>query len=751
MTKVLLTYNNFSRAKVDHDVNGRFDLPIYRSGADVFRNFISNFKGNAIYRYGFESIYEFEDCELVEFRFSDEQSYILLFYENKIRFLSYDGFNNFGWVLDGGLPLEVATPYTLAEAKQLKYTQNADVMVITHKDHAPRKLIRTAANAFTFNEFARKDDPFGLTYDATKVITGITQAANAVVTSTAHGYSTGDMVRITGVAGMTQINNYTARVTVINANSYSIDVDTTAFTAYTSGGVSAKSLTGDFPALCLFYKARLFYGASRLKTTSIWASETGNFDIFTLPDLVTDTSALRLTIADITQPIENLFGGDNSLIAFSRQGLVAINGGGVGEDITAENVTATITSAEGAGSAIPLSKDGLIFYISKNNRSMYYFRYDLLTESFVAQDANFISYDITKGGISSIRYIKDRNDLIVGVRGDGCLVNLNFQREEQIVGWSEAKTSGLFKKIAVISDNNGDPQLFALVNRDGVFYIEHQVPYVEFAMRSDFFTGDELADDEAYIRYVAEQLKQCCFLDNALSLSGLQSNAITYDSMAETITATSPVFASDDVGKHIVYKTLTGYESGRFEITGYTSSTVVDVMVLQEPTQNTYTDWYLTFEEVAGLNQFEGKTIAVVTDGGYLRDYVIDSSGVIDLGSQASQAWFGLKYRGVVKSFPLGFQAGAGNTQVTPKAVTKAHIRFVSSAGGKFGSSEYRLEPVQLLSQNDQNYLPPIVMDGTKFVSITDSYDIDKYFYIVQDEPLPFTATCVIIEGNYVA
>lgn len=76
---------------------------------------------------------------------------------------------------------------------------------------------------------------------ATYTITGITNANPGVVTtSTNHNLSTGDRVFIYGVRGMTQVNNvndgfYT--IIRIAANTFSIGVDTTAFGAWTSGGI----------------------------------------------------------------------------------------------------------------------------------------------------------------------------------------------------------------------------------------------------------------------------------------------------------------------------------------------------------------------------------------------------------------------------------------------------------------------------------------------------------------------------------
>jgi hypothetical protein len=754
--KVVTVYNNFARGKIDHDMMGRFDLPIYQSGSDVLENFYTNFKGNAMYRQGFADMLgeAFQDCVFQEFRFRNDQNYLLVFYNTKIRFLSFDSNGNFGWVLDGmSNILEVTTPYTLAQCRDLQFSQNADVMVITHQSHPPKDLKRTAANAFTLTDHAFTDAGGSPFIQRVANITGITQANPAVVTSANHGFRDGDIVAIAGVVGMTQVNGNSYSIKVVNASSYQlVGIDSTGYTAYSSGGTATRA--AGYPKCCLFYKGRLFFANTPIRSTTIWGSASGQYGSFDLPTTVTDTSPLQFTIAEITQPLEWLFGGDNSLIGGCADGIVAINGGGVGQAIKADTIEANLTSADGSNSSIPFKKDGMVFYVGQNDRNVYYFSYDLLTESFLAEDANFISYDITKGGMGKIRWKKDRNDLAYGVRGDGVLVSLNFKQKENIIGWHTQRTAGQFKDIAVITDNAGNPQLFALVLRNGAYYIERMADPVQFEQRVNFFTYDgsenpveaKKRDDEAYNRYIAEQLRDCVYLDNASIVDNLQSNPIVF-SGGNTITATNNVFTINDIGKHISYKTMTGYESGRFEIVGYTSAKIVTVNVLQEPTQNSYTDWYLSFSTVSGLDQYNGQTVGVVTDGGYLNDFEV-SGGKIDFGSQVLSAVIGYTYAGIIKSFCLGFQVGAENTQTTMKAISRVGLRTVSSAGGKFGSSLYKLEPVQELSQNDINYLPPIPIDGTKYITYVDDAELDKFFYVVQDEPLPFTITSVMIDAQ---
>lgn len=98
----------------------------------------------------------------------------------------------------------------------------------------------------------------GLTYDggAAKTITGISQASPCVVTAVGHGETDGNQIRISGVVGMTQVNNkvYTVH-TVVDVNSFQIrdktdavDINSVAFTTYTSGG-SFEEVENNFTTL----------------------------------------------------------------------------------------------------------------------------------------------------------------------------------------------------------------------------------------------------------------------------------------------------------------------------------------------------------------------------------------------------------------------------------------------------------------------------------------------------------------------
>lgn len=86
---------------------------------------------------------------------------------------------------------------------------------------------------------------YGQPQFAVKAITGVTKSGQAVVTATGHGLTVDWPVWVVGVAGMDQLNHTSDELRdacaayyayYVDANSLRLDVDTTRFNAYTSGG-----------------------------------------------------------------------------------------------------------------------------------------------------------------------------------------------------------------------------------------------------------------------------------------------------------------------------------------------------------------------------------------------------------------------------------------------------------------------------------------------------------------------------------
>ena len=78
---------------------------------------------------------------------------------------------------------------------------------------------------------------------AAKNITAATQANPCVLTSAAHGLTDGALVKLAAIGGMTQLNGQVAVIQVLTANTFALlGVDSTGYTAYTSGGTATGVL-----------------------------------------------------------------------------------------------------------------------------------------------------------------------------------------------------------------------------------------------------------------------------------------------------------------------------------------------------------------------------------------------------------------------------------------------------------------------------------------------------------------------------
>jgi hypothetical protein len=127
-----------------------------------------------------------------------------------------------------------------------------------------------------------------LNTDATvKFIEGVTQANPAVVSSTAHGYTDGDIIGINDVVGMTALNGVMFKVASGTDDTFEltdlsdVDIDSSAYGAWTSGGSIRPGEDGSaFDAYVESGEAReavlTLSGLAHLKSTDVVILADGN-------------------------------------------------------------------------------------------------------------------------------------------------------------------------------------------------------------------------------------------------------------------------------------------------------------------------------------------------------------------------------------------------------------------------------------------------------------------------------------------
>ena len=657
--------NNFTRGQLDHDLNGRFDMPFYANGFEVCRNFISNYKGNIKFRTGLEMISGIrgdKEAVLMEFKFNTTQAYLLEFTEDYLRFYTYDAQGNFGYVVDGNNNIiELNTGITLAQAKKIKIAQNADVMYIVTAGVKPKKLTRVSATNFTIQDVA----PTGLDFT-----------------------------------------------------------------------------TVGYPSAVAFYSSRLWYAGFDKEPLKVYGSKTADYDYFTIPGTPKDEDALVLPLTEISDPLTWLDGGAKNLYAGNSEGITVINGGTDGQPITSTAVAGHLYNHEGSFSCQPVHKDNQLFYVSNDQRIVYMFDYDLMTEKFRSTDLNYLAQDITKEKIKRMVYKKDGGYNLYILTEAGQLLTLLYNSEESILGWFDQETNGTVNDICTLTRPDGKFDLFTCSLRDGHYYLERLADEVEFAnfYETPYFLSD--TDKQYYNRLIAEQLKECIYLDGSQVYESLNKVNITYNN--GVITASSSVFDPAHVGHNIVYKTKTGKEYGYFRITEYVSATEVNVVLLGESYYpDTWGEWYISFDTITGLTAYAGQTVSVVADGGYYADVEVDNSGTLQLDRQATVVCLGLPYMGLLKTFNLGMYSDGLNYQTKGKRISEFILRFVHSCGVKVGTDLADLQEVQYFSPQGFMDLPPLPMDGDEKRPVADDMYNYKDIFVVQDKPLPMNLTVI--------
>lgn len=150
---------SFAGGEISPNLYGRVDLERYASSLRRCRNFIVRQFGGVDNRPGFrfigEAKYASQTCRLIPFQFSVSQAFALEFGAGYMRVWA-----NGAPVMSGSVPVEVVTPYALADLFMLKFTQSADVMTICHAKYAPLEIRRYGNTDWRTALVETKNGPF---------------------------------------------------------------------------------------------------------------------------------------------------------------------------------------------------------------------------------------------------------------------------------------------------------------------------------------------------------------------------------------------------------------------------------------------------------------------------------------------------------------------------------------------------------------------------------------------------------------
>ena len=412
---------------------------------------------------------------------------------------------------------ELTTPYTTAQLFDIKFAQSADVMYITHPEHEVEKLSRTGHTAWTLTDVDFTNGPF---MDANITTTTLNPSHHTVgtgrtlVASSTTGINGGSGFQSTDVGRLFRfVDGYgkiTAVTDTLNATMEVIE-DMGSSTASTNWSLGSFSDTTGHPSCVTFFEQRLVFAATLSQPQTIFFSRSGDYENMNenRGGTIADDDAIIYTIASNQVNAIRFMTSTRTLIIGTAGGEFTVSGGGTDVAVTPTNILIKKQSNNGAANVDALAVGNATIFLQRARRKMRELAYNFDVDGYVAPDLTILAEHISEGGFKQLSYQQEPNQIIWGVRNDGQLIGLTYQREQQVVAWHRHIFGGAFgsgnavcESIATIPTDDSEYQSWVIIKRTINGATKR---YVEFIHQYDFDESDDTSFN---------------FLDSQLSYDG---------------------------------------------------------------------------------------------------------------------------------------------------------------------------------------------------------------------------------------
>jgi hypothetical protein len=237
--------------------------------------------------------------------------------------------------------------------------------------------------------------------------------------------------------------------------------------------------TDGYPRAVTLFEQRLIAGGTDAYPQTIWGSKVNEYDNFALG--AEDADGFSFTIAaDQVNSVEHL-AQLREMIILTFGGEFSMSGGD--NAITPTNVRIRSQTTYGVGSCRPVRIGNEIVYVQRGGRKVRSVGYRFESDSYGAPDLTILAEHITDGGadggIFEMGFAQEPDQYVGLVRGDGVLVAMAIDRDQDAVGFSRQTTDGFFDSIAVIPNDDVDQVWVATertINGSTKRYIEYFDP-----------------------------------------------------------------------------------------------------------------------------------------------------------------------------------------------------------------------------------------------------------------------------------
>ena len=659
---------------------------------------------------------------------------------------------------------EIVTPYTTAQLFDIKFAQSADVMYITHPAHEVEKLSRTGHTSWTLSDCSFTKGPM---QDANTTDTTLNPGQSAVGTSIAlvasaiTGINGGSGFLATDVGRFVFLSGGYAKITGVTDTTNAV---MTIITALDSASATANWQLGAFsdttghPSCVTFFEQRLVFAATLNNPQTVYFSKSGDYENMdaNLGGTIADDDAIIYTIASNQVNAIRFMTATRTLIIGTAGGEFTVSGGGTDSAVTPTNILIKKQSNHGSANVDALAVGNATLFLQRAKRKIRELAYNFDVDGYVAPDTTILAEHITEGGLTQIAYQQEPNQIIYGVRGDGELVGLTYQREQQVMAWHRHIFGGRFGNATItVTDyaNIANGTRIVLTKADGTTTI--------FTSATSSTTGK--FHTATSNNQTATNLKTLIDADSDFTAT-VSSNVVTITETSPSSTGFLTIKSLDDATR--LAKTNEGKAVCESVSVIPTDDTEYQVWVIVKRTVNGITRRYVEYLNVfdfdqtdnttfnfldsalsysgsavttiSGLDHLEGQAVGILADGATHPDKTV-ASGSITLDRSSKNVKVGLNYTSLLQTMRLDAGSQDGTSQGKTKRIYDITVRMFETIGVEVGPNLNDLERIPFRSSADlmDEGIPPF--SGDKQVEFRGNYETDGFIFVRQTQPLPFT------------
>jgi len=749
MAKVNHIQTSFAGGEFGPSLFGRTDIAQYANACQTVENFLIRPYGPAISTPGTRFVREVSvstlKTRLIKFIFNRSDAYVLEMGPLYFRFYTNGGIV----ITTGTTPFTLAHVFTEDELFDVQFTQLNDVIWLTHPDHPPQRLVRSAAASWSIADFAFLGGPF---LDDNVSATTITPSASSgtinltastavftvssgstkghvdsywklgqTLTNSTTGLEEQGYVQITDV-----VDTFTATATVIK------NLTIAAATATTDWAEGAWSAVRGYPARIVFHERRLFMARTATEPQKLWGSKVFVYDNFAL-DGAADDDGLNLALASNESNEIQWLASAKSLIAGTYGGPFIVNSGS-SEPITPSNANASQQVSFGAEDIVPVGIGNFIYYVQRFGRKLRELFYFWDLDTYKAVDKTIFSPHILGEGIIDMDYQQNPDTILYCVLTNGTLATLTREVDQEVQAWAKQTTTGTYSSVAVIpSQTKSYDEVWVIVER---WINSVQKRYVEV------FENIEVPDRQDLCLYLHSALTYNAYDSTTSSSATISLSATGGTGSTITITANTNYFVSGDVGQRIrAIDTDDGSTVGEAKITAFTSGTVIVATVKFVFDASSYAagKWGLSVQTISGLSHLEAMTVSVLGDGGTDKPSKTVASGVIQLAYDYFVVNVGLPYDQILYVLPREAGSARGTSQGRVQKINEVAFKLNRSHKGfQVGGSSTTLDRAGTRDPNTELGTPELLFTGiAPNITLQSDYEYGAQIYIKNEDPLP--------------